>query len=134
MREHLPALLKEIAEVAGLDAALAVAQAKGGITARFGSRLAPENWLVEAVGMEKAQLLSDHFTSGRGRIEFDIPLGPTGSIKRDMLARAEAMRKALESGHKTTHTARHLGITRRSVQRFNAKCATVKDPDQQDLF
>jgi hypothetical protein len=134
MRDHLPALLAEIAEVAGIDAALAIAQARGGITARFASRLGPENWLVQAVGMEKAQLLSDHFTSGRGRIEFDIPLGPTGSYKRDMLARAEAMRKALASGQKTTQTARHLGITRRSVQRFKARCTAVKDPDQSDLF
>lgn len=134
MREHLPALLAEIAEVAGLEAALAVARAKGGVPARFCSRLGPENWLVQAVGMEKAELLSQHFTSKRGRIEFDIPLGPTGSYKRDMMARAEAMQRALASGQKTTHTARALGITRRSVQRFNEKLGTVKDPDQPDLF
>lgn len=134
MREHLPALLAEIAEVAGLDAALAVADAKGGINARFCSRLGPENWLVKAVGMEKAKLISDHFTSGRGRIEFDIPLGPTGSYKRDMLARARAMQQALASGEKTNHTARRLGITRRSVQRFKLKLGEAKDPDQPDLF
>lgn len=134
MREYLPALLAEIAEIAGLDAALAVARAKGGVPARFASRLGPENWLVEAVGMEKAKLLSDHFTSGRGRIEFDIPLGPTGSYKRDQLARAQAMQKAIASGRKTVETARALGVTRRSVQRFKAKRSQDKDPSQTELF
>ncbi|MGL5447463.1 MAG: hypothetical protein ACRDBL_09155 [Rhabdaerophilum sp.] len=134
MREHLPALLAEIADVAGLDAALAIAQAKGGINARFCSRLGPENWLVEAVGMEKAKVISDHFTSGRGRIEFDIPLGPTSSYKQAMLARARAMQRALASGETTNHTARSVGITRRSVQRFKLRLAEDEDPDQRDLF
>lgn len=133
MREHLPALLAEIAEVAGLEAALAIAAAKGGIPARFCSRLGPENWLVTAIGREKAELLSEHFTSKRGRIEFDIPLGPTGSYKQQQQARAAAMQRAIENGQRTTHTARGIGITRRSVQRFKARLAE-KDPDQDELF
>lgn len=133
MREHLPALLAEIAEIAGIDAALAIAEAKGGIQGRITSQLRPGNWLVKCVGMEKAKLISAHFLAGRGRIDLDIPLGPTGSVKADIRRRAIAYQKALADGHTVFKTARMIGVTRRSVQRFKARM-NERDEDQGDLF
>lgn len=132
MRDALPGILAEIAEIAGLDAALKVAEAKGGTVARVPSRVRAENWLVKAVGMEKAQAIAAHFTSGRG-IDLLIPLGPTGSYKRDMARRAEAYHRALASGANTQQTARLVGVTRRSVERFKGRLKT-SDDNQGDLF
>lgn len=133
MRDELPALLAEIAEVAGLDAALAIADAKGGIVVRIASRLKPENWLVECVGMEKAKLISEYFTAGRG-LDLLIPLGPTGSYKRDQQRRAQAYQRALASGNNIQQIARQVGVTRRSVERFKKRLSTTGNTDQGDLF
>lgn len=133
MRDHLPGLLAEIAEIAGLEAALKVAEAKGGNVARFASRLTPENWLVKAVGMEVAQKISAEITSGRG-IDLLVPLGPTGSYKRDMQRRAGAYHQALANGAKISQIARQVGVTRRSVERFRAKLRDADNDDQGSLF
>lgn len=132
MRDALPGILGEIADVAGLDAALAVAQTKGGTVARIAAKLSDENWLVKAVGIENAQRISAHFTAGRG-IDLLIPLGPTGSFKRDQARRAEAYTRALASGRNVQETARIVGVTRRSVERFRAR-PRDDDPDQGNLF
>jgi hypothetical protein len=133
MRDALPGILAEIADVAGLEAALKVAEVKGGTVARVPARLSPGNWLVQAVGMEKAAAISAHFTAGRG-IDLLIPLGPTGSYLRDKARRAEAYQRALASGANTQQTARLVGVTRRSVERFKTRLRDDEDPDQGRLL
>lgn len=133
MREALPALLAEIAEIAGIDAALAIAHAKGGIMARISSRLTPDNWLVKTVGMEKAEAISRHFTSGRGRIDLEIPLPPTNSYKQFLRQRAQSYERALAETDNIFQAARMAGTTRRTIQRFNAR-KRDKSSDQGSLF
>jgi hypothetical protein len=128
MRDRLPALLAEIAEIAGLEAALAIADAKGGILARIPSRLTANNWLVKAVGMEKAEIISMHFTSGRGRIDLDIPLPPTNSHKQYLRQRAKGYEQALARTDNIFQAARMAGTTRRTIQRFNVRSATGNPP------
>lgn len=134
MRDQLPALLAEIAEIAGLDAALAIAAAKGGILARIPSRLQPGNWLVKAVGMEKAEIISKHFTSGRGRIDLDIPLPPTNSYKQFLRQRSRSYERALAETNNIFQAARASGTTRRTIQRFNIRKRGGKSTDQGSLF
>ena len=117
----LPALLFEIAEVAGIDAALAVAEAKGGQRVVVPTRLRPDHWLVVAVGMEKAELICRHFTSGHVRQELDIPLGPAGSYLAERRRRARALVEAQEQGRSANQIAADVGITERSVRRFRAR-------------
>lgn len=134
MRDHLPALLAEIAEIAGLDAALAIADAKGGILARIPSRLKPDNWLVKAVGMEKAEIISKHFTSGRGRIDLDIPLPPANSYRQFLRQRSQSYERALAETNNIFQAARTAGTTRRTIQRFNVRKRGGKPTDQGSLF
>lgn len=118
---ELPALLAEIAEVAGIDAALAIAEAKGGQEVFIVSRLRPDNWLVKAVGWQKAETLSAHFCSGRYRQKLDIPFGPKGSYLAERRRVARALAEAQSSGASANQMAQAAGVTNRSARRFRAK-------------
>lgn len=130
----LPVLLAEIADVVGIDAALRIAEIKGGQAVSVPSRLRPDHWLVRAIGQDKAEALSDHFCSGRSRAQLDIPLGPTGSYLADRRRRAAAVARALADGATASEAARSAGITRRSVQRQKAQRQQARDRDQGNLF
>lgn len=130
----LPALLAEIAEVVGIEAALSIAEVKGGQAASIPSRLRDDHWLVKAIGRERAETLSEHFCSGRSRAQLDIPLGPTGSYLGDRRRRAAVVRQALAEGATANEAARRAGITRRSVHRQKAERQRQLDEDQGKLF
>jgi hypothetical protein len=135
MRETLPALLAEIAGITDIGTALAVAGAKGGVVAMISAHLSEENWLVKAVGMDKARIISEHFTSGRARVKVFIPLGPTnGSYKAEQRRRAELLAKASSEGLSAPHIARSIGITDRSVHRFRSRLRAAKNTKQGSLF
>ena len=114
----LPELLAEIAEVAGIDAALAVAQAKGGARAHFPhpNHLRDGHWLVCAVGIEKARLISKHFSSLTAGIYLHIALGPAGMYQIARL-KAEKMRA---SGATISATARACGVTTRTIEKWTS--------------
>lgn len=117
----LPPLLAEIAEAAGIDAALAIAEAKGGQEVFIVSRLRPDNWLVVAVGREKAECISAHFCSGRYRQKLNIPFGPKGSYLAERRRRARALTEALSDGATANEMAKAAGVTNRSARRFRTK-------------
>ncbi|TCR70504.1 helix-turn-helix domain-containing protein [Bosea sp. BK604] len=118
---ELPALLAEIAEVAGIDAALAIAEAKGGQEVFVVARLTPDNWLVQTVGAGKAQLLSDHFCSGRSRQKLTIPLGPAGSFNAWRQRTARALAEAASRGASANQMAAAAGVTERTARRFRKR-------------
>ncbi len=114
----LPPLLAEIAEVVGIDAALAIAEAKGGQRVTIPGRLSNGHWLVKAIGRDKAEQISAHFVAGSGgRLGLDIPLGPTGSYLAERRRRHRLVTQALADGATTNQAAQRAGITRRSVFR-----------------
>ncbi|MDX3805142.1 MAG: helix-turn-helix domain-containing protein [Bosea sp. (in: a-proteobacteria)] len=117
----LPPLLAEIAEVAGIDAALAIAEAKGGQEVFIVSRLRPDNWLIAAVGRDKAERISAHFCSGRYRQKLSIPFGPKGSYLAERRRRARALAEALSGGATANEMAKAAGVTNRSARRFRTK-------------
>lgn len=117
----LPQLLAEIADVVGIDAALAIAEAKGGQAVSIPSRMADDHWLVRAIGRDKALALSHHFGSGVRRVQLEVPLGPSGSYLADRRRRARLVREALAEGTTANEAARRAGITRRSVHRQKAR-------------
>lgn len=135
MRKNLPALLAEIAELTDVATALAIADAVGGTTTTFVARLSPQNWLVKAVGMDKAKVVSHHFTSGKARVKLFVPLGPTaGTYKAEQRRRAEIMMRAQQEGLSACQVARRAGVTDRSVHRFRAKIGGRNNKDQGSLF
>lgn len=120
----LPAVLEEIAEVAGVDAAWTIAHAKGGQQVFIPADAPSEHWLTKLVGRDAAQKICDHFrANGRG----DDILIPMASAAR----RREAWQRALESGGTANQTASVLGVHRRTVFRHRKR---QRNEDQGDLF
>jgi hypothetical protein len=108
----LPEIYQMIADVAGLDAVLAIATAFGGKRVYFHTRQWIANdrpsWLVDLLGKEKALLVADIFVKGEVVV---LPLGPAGgaALKYFKIKAAKAR------GLKVDAIAREVGVTRRTV-------------------
>lgn len=124
--DHLPALLAEIAEVAGLAAALKLAAARGGNRAYIPVRCPDDHWLTRAVGREAADKICAHFGVPSG-IWLEIPRGPTGRQAEHYRQLAEM----IATGASSTEITRALGISRRTVHRHRAR---MRDTSQLNLF
>ncbi|MBK5957410.1 hypothetical protein CCR97_04195 [Rhodoplanes elegans] len=132
----LPALLAEIAEVAGLEAALKLAESHGGTRMSIPARItSDEHELVQCVGREAADKICALYRQGTGSgrscgINVLIPRGPTGAI-------ADARRrlaKALAGGASAAEAARAAGMTERSAYRARARGRAEQDDKQGRLF
>jgi hypothetical protein len=120
----LPPLLSEIAEVAGLSAALTLADARGGNRVYFPAppHLREEHPLVKIVGREAAMKICEHFAK-LGGIELEVPRGPTGSRADQTRLLAQLIEEGVPSGIIT----RRLGISRRTVARHRARMRLADD-------
>jgi len=126
MFDALPGVLAEVAEVAGLKAALELAAARGGNRAYIPAGCGDDHWLVRAVGREAADAICAHFAVPSG-IEIEIPRGPTGrqaQLYRDLA-------RMIGESRSSSEITRALGISRRTVTRHRAK---LRAGDQLCLF
>lgn len=78
----LPGVLAEIAALAGDEAALAVADARGGTEVYIPPVPADDHWLCALIGREAARAVADHLTEGVGGRRIELPLGPAGHAAR----------------------------------------------------
>src|SRR5690606_37782768 len=76
LADALPGVLGEIAAVAGEDAALSIAAARGGTQVYIPHEPGPHHWLTHLVCREAAQRIADRLTCGVGGLRLDLPLGP----------------------------------------------------------
>lgn len=130
---ELTGLLADIAAVAGNDAALAVARARGGTLAFIpaAQNLTDAHWLAVAVGIDKARLIADALVSAALGDRFLVPLGPEGGLRAYLRARARAVTEALESGATIDEAARIAGVDRSTVIRAKRR---VRDDRQGQLL
>jgi hypothetical protein len=129
---RLPHVLAEIAEVAGEDAALAIAAARGGTTVYIPPAPASDHWLSRAVGQAKAKAIAERLTCGVGGMRIDLPLGPqTGHLAQ---ARAKVDRMIAEGEASERDIARAAGYTIRGVRKRTARAATRRDDPQLKLL
>lgn len=126
---NLPGILGEIADLVGIEAALAVAAKVGGTRAYITRKPDANHWLVRAIGPEKAAVLVEHYTTGRTGAELEFPIGPGGSYNREKRQRAARMRELAEQGLQSTAIARQVGVTRRSAMRFLKRQREVDEGD-----
>ncbi|KPF98824.1 hypothetical protein IP86_10900 [Rhodopseudomonas sp. AAP120] len=134
----LPDLLAQIAEVAGLDAALKIAESHGGTRRQIPARVPDgEHWLTDCVGREAAEKICKHFRQGTGGGGFGgayllIPRGPTGTVA----AARRRMQKALREGKSASEAARVAGMTERTAYRARSRARKGGgwDDNQNELF
>lgn len=127
--DGLPALIVEMAEVAGLAAAMEIARARGGNRLYIPARAGDDHWLVATVGREAADKLCAHFATPSG-IELEMPRGPSG-------LRAETWRRMYQmiaDGRSSTEITRALGISRDMVKYHRAKIRSGTVSAQLSLF
>lgn len=126
----LPALLAEIADVAGLDAALAIAEARGGTEVYIPPSAPDDHWLTETAGAAAAEAICAHFAgNGRGcRIE--IPLGPKGAAAR-LRRQVDRM---IADGKSEREIALATGYSGRGVRMRKARQRQHHESGQGSLF
>ena len=118
----LPAIYRELAERAGLEAALGLAAAKGGtrVYVPLDARIAP--WMVEAMGNAGAAA----FVKLYGGEAIDLPTNPVGGQKE----RVRAIRKALAEGESANAVAARFRSSRRHMFWHKARMReTAAAPD-----
>jgi hypothetical protein len=121
--------LAEIAEIAGMSAALAILRARRGSKAYIPApdRLGRAGrWLVEAVGIESARVIAERFAG----CSIELTMGGGGSRAQTWAA----LRKALDAGHDVGAAARLAGVSQRTARRHKNGHVGRGDPRQGDLF
>lgn len=133
--DGLPPILREIAEVAGVEAAMALVAAHGGTIVYLPHKPGPQHWLVACVGQKAALAICRHFAvsdaDGRpvGKFRLKVPLAGTGSTAQ---ARRRLIRE-LREGATAVAAARRAGLHERTAWRYKAKLQDYNDA-QGDLF
>lgn len=132
-RAHpLPTVIAEIAEIAGMDAAWAIARAKGGRQVYVPSEAKPDHWLTELVGLAAAQKICDFYRAGNSGAHLLIPMGSSLRTKAEIA-------KAIETGGSNGQIAGEFGKHERTIRRHRAQLGAPSSTDilkkrQGDLF
>ena len=127
-KSWLPKVLSEIAQVAGIDAALTIAELRGGTEIYVPPEAPDSHWLSEAVGIEAANAICRHFTQDVGARRLEIPLGPAGTAAQVR----RQVDKLIADGRSEREIALATGYTGRGVRMRRAK-ARAGIPEN-DLF
>lgn len=118
---NLPQVYGEIADRAGLDAALGLARARGGqrVYVPKDPRIAP--WMAEAMGDAGAKALVDMY----GGEAIDLPVDPLSGNSPQ--ARARRIALAMDAGISVNEIVRAEGLSRRQVYWIAAKNRKAKN-------
>lgn len=120
----LPAVIAEIAEIAGMDAAWAIARAKGGRQVYIPAQAAPGHWLTDLVGLEAAQKICAFYRANSSGMQLLIPMGSTVRTNAEIA-------KAIEQGGSANQLAGEFGKHERTIRRHRAR---IRDTRQGKLF
>jgi hypothetical protein len=130
-KNSLPGLLGDIADIAGVEAAMEIARRYGGTRVDLPPRARPDHWLTKVVGLDVADRICRGLAilDGDGRLKGIrhevLPIGPASVMR---VARRRAA-EALENGASARAAAREAGLHERTIWRMKAK-----DKDQGELF
>ncbi len=122
----LPGVLADIADIAGEDAALAVAAARGGTQIYIPPSPDRDHWLSRLVGIQAAKAIADRLTCGVGGMRVELPLGPKGHAAR-VRAKVDRM---IQDNRSERDIALATGYTIRGVRKRKAK---LKPHDDRQL-
>lgn len=118
---QLPGVLARFAEVAGLEAALKIAEARGGTRIYIPGRLPQGHWLVATVGPEAALKIARDMATNHGGDYVLVPMGPHSSSAQ----RWRRMRQMFADGHSRREIAAACGVHERTVQMHRNRVAEM---------
>ena len=121
----------DLIEIIGEIPTIKLVGAVGGTHLYVPVRFRPESETVRAIGRSAADMLSRHFSSGRGGMWIRLPRGPA-SARAEMRRRLEEM--AMRSDLSLTQIARELRVTERGVQKARRRVRGKNDDCQGRLF
>lgn len=113
MTANLPGVLDEIAEVAGLPAAIAIAARTGGTRVYIPARAEDDHWLVDCVGRRAADKICTRFAGER----IDMPLYHGGAYPQLRRAIAKRIHDLDQAQLSSRQVAQQVGVTQRTVHR-----------------
>lgn len=113
MTEVLPGVLAEIAELVGNAKALQIAAHAGGTRVYFPSRVHPDHWLVQCVGLEATGKILERFAGDT----CDIPQAGHGSLAQFRRGIAKRIHELDGDEKSSKHIAREVGVSQRTVHR-----------------
>lgn len=120
----LPLVIAEIERVAGYEAALKLALAKGGRTVYIPYEAVEGHWLTDIVGLEAARKICNHYRVANTGGKLLIPVAKIALQKRLLI-------EALEAGASAPKAAEVAGMHERSAYRARKR---IKDDKQGSLF
>lgn len=126
----LPGVLRQIADVAGEDAALAIAEVRGGTVVYFPPRPAADHWLCTLIGPERALAVCDLLTCGVGPARVDVPRGPTRQAAK-VQAQIDSM---LAENRSELDISRATGYTIRAIRWRRARLKGRTEDRQMTLL
>jgi hypothetical protein len=137
--EGLPHPLDRIAEVAGLEAALLLAEEVGGTRVSFPRYVTADHWLSKLIGIDAAKAVCNEFKQlsadnrERGSGEMILPRGPA-----NMYHKAKARFYELrENGKSVRRSGMKVSVTERTAWRWEHERRhglAHENPDQLFLF
>lgn len=131
-QEFLPRVLAEIAAVAGRDAALAVAAARGGTQVYIPPEPPADHWLSQLLGQDAAKAVADRLNGGIPTgVRVDLPLGPVGYTAQMQAIMRGKIREMLANDMSERDIAMATRYTTRTIRRHRA---AMRDDRQMSLF
>jgi hypothetical protein len=130
----LPGILAEIADVAGEEAALAFARAKGGTTIYLPPKPSENHWSSRLIGSEAACKVCDRLTAGVGPRRLYLPHGPTGRIAGLRAADQAVIDQMIEDQSSERDIALATRYSERTIRRRRAKLGKPADRRQMSLL
>jgi len=124
-RHYLPPLLNEIAEVAGLPAALKLCEDYGGREVYIPAKVGASHWLAQCVGLEAARAIVEHFSAhveneleeSRHGARIMVPMGSRNFHAKARKRAAELLREGVSH----SKTAEAVGVHTRTIERVAAR-------------
>jgi len=114
--DGMSGILAEVADLAGVAAALALAERYGGDKVHVPARPRPDSPLARCIGADTASALGERY----GGENIAVPLGPVNRTRR-----VEVM---LCDGARPVEIIRKLRVSRRTVERAAARLAAGTAP------
>ena len=130
MTQVLPGVLAEIAELVGDAKALQIAAHAGGTRVYFPSKLHPDHWLVQCVGLADAGKILERFAGDT----CDIPQAGHGSYARFRRGVAQRIEQREAEGASSKDIARDVGVSQRTIHRRRKARRDKVNDKQGSLF